>query len=56
MVTYFKYLGRLLTASDDYWPEVLGNLWKSRKSWSQLLRILGREGSSIRVSGAVSGG
>ena len=55
MVTSFKYLVRLLTASDDYWPEVLGNLWKPRKIWAQLLKILGREGASLRVSGAGSG-
>ena len=26
MVTEFKYLGRVLTASDDYWLAVVANL------------------------------
>ena len=29
----FKYLGRILTAGDDYRPAVAGNLGKARKSW-----------------------
>ena len=28
----FKYLGRILTAADDDWPAVAGNLGKARKS------------------------
>ena len=47
----FKYLGIILTAGDDDWPEVAGNLEKSRKSWGQLQRILSREGISKRVLG-----
>ena len=35
-MTAFKYLGRVLTAGDDDWPEVLGNLSKARKSWGRL--------------------
>ena len=31
-VTYFKYFGRILTALDDNWPAVVGNLQKERKS------------------------
>ena len=31
-VTKFKYLGRVMTAGDDDWPEVAGNLVKARKS------------------------
>ena len=50
-VTSFKYLGRVLAAADDDWPEVVGNLRKVRKSWSQMARILGQEGASPRVSG-----
>ena len=50
-VTSFKYMGWVLTASDDDWPEVVGNLKKARNSWSRLTRILGREGANPRVSG-----
>ena len=49
--TYFKYLGRVLTAGDDNWLAVLGKLKKARKSWARTTRILGREGTNPRVSG-----
>ena len=44
-VTAFKYLGRVLTASDDDWPSVVDKLRKDRSRWAYLSRILGREGS-----------
>ena len=47
----FKYLGRLMTAGDDDWPEVVGNLVKPQNSWGRLLPILSREGADKRVSG-----
>ena len=50
-VTSFKYLGRVMTAGDDTWTAVAGNLRKSKKSWVQMTRILGREGSYPNVSG-----
>ena len=50
-VTDFKYLGRILTASDENWTSVVGNIWKARKIWSQLTSILGRYGAIPRVSG-----
>ena len=31
LVTSFKYLGSIMTASDDDWPLVVGNLKKFRK-------------------------
>ena len=31
-VTEFKYLGRVLTAGNEDWPEVVGNLGKALKS------------------------
>ena len=37
-----KYLGRVLTASDDYWTVVVVNLRKSRSQWARLPRILGQ--------------
>ena len=47
----FKYLGRVMTAGDDDWPAVAGNLSKARKSWGRLSRILFREGADARVLG-----
>ena len=43
-VPSFKYLGRILTAGDDDWPAVTGNLGKAQKSWGRLQQILSREG------------
>ena len=51
-VTEFKYLGRVLTANGDNWPAVVGNLRKARRSWGQLLQVLGREGADPKVSRA----
>ena len=50
-VTAFRYLGQVLTAGDDDWITVVGNLVKARKSWGQLSRILIREGGNTKVSG-----
>ena len=41
MVTLFKYLGRFMTAGDDDWPAVVGNLRKAWNSWARMTRILG---------------
>ena len=50
-VTNFKYLGRVMTAGDDDWLAVAGNLVNARKIWGRLARILSREGADKRVSG-----
>ena len=49
-MTSFRYLGQMLTAGDDYWLVVVGNLGKARNSWGWLLRTLGREGADPKVS------
>ena len=49
-VTEFKYLGRVLTNTDDDWSEVAGNIRKERANWGRLARILGREGADPKVS------
>ena len=49
-VTEFRYLGRILTNTDDYWPAVAGNIRKARVTWGRLARILGREGADPKVS------
>ena len=49
-VLEFRYLGRLLAATDDDWPEVAGNIQKARVSWGHLAWVLGREGTYPKVS------
>ena len=50
IVSSFSYLGRTLTATDDNWPAVVGNLRKEIWTWERLLRIPGREvGGRISV-------
>ena len=49
-VSEFRYLGRLLTAKDDDWPEVAGNIRKALVSWGRLAQVLGREGADPKVS------
>ena len=49
-VTEFRYLGRILTATDDNWLEVAGNIKKARRSWGRMSWVLGREGADPKVS------
>ena len=49
-VSKFRYLGWLLTATDDDWPEVARNIRKAQVSWRRLARVLGREGADLKVS------
>ena len=49
-VSEFRYLGRLLTATDDDWPAMAGNIRKARVNWGRLARVLGREGADPKVS------
>ena len=42
-----------MTAVDNDWPAVAGNLVKARKSWGRLERIPIREGADKRVSGTL---
>ena len=39
-VLEFKYLWRILTATDNDWTAVAGNLKKARRSWGRLARVL----------------
>ena len=48
-VTTFRYLGRVMTAGDGYWPAVVGNLKKARNIWGRLLQILSWEGEYAKV-------
>ena len=49
-VSEFRYFGQLLTATDDDWPAVAGNIRKAWVIWGRLARVLGREGATPKVS------
>ena len=49
-VLEFRYIRRLLTAIDDDWPAVAGNIKKAGRSWVRLARVFGREGAEPKVS------
>ena len=49
-VKEFRYLGRILTSTDNDWPAVARNLQRARATWGRLTRILGREGADPKVS------
>ena len=51
MVTSLEYLVQVFTAFADDCTAVVGNLWKARKIWTHMAKILGREGASPWVSG-----
>ena len=52
-VTSFKYLGRVLSASDENCPAVVQNLWQAQQKWVWLSRVLIREGVDDRTSGRI---
>ena len=49
-VDSFKYLGRVLHGSDEYWPVVCRNIWRVRQVWGWLGKFLSREGADLIVS------
>ena len=54
LVPRFTYLGRVMTAGDDDWTAVAGNLAKARKIWGRMQGVLRREGATPRISGNFS--
>ena len=50
-VSSFRYLRRVLTAGDDDWLVVVGNLANAWKNWGRLYQILIREGADLKVAG-----
>ena len=52
-VTYFRYLGRVLSENNNYWLEVVLNLRNSRCKWARLTRVLSREGADTRTLGQI---
>ena len=51
MVTPFQYLGRVILAADNDWPEVARNLSRARAVQKRMKGILSREGAEPRMSG-----
>ena len=51
LVSLFKYLGQVLTASDNDWTVLMGNLRKACMNWAKLLRVLGRKVANTWVLG-----
>ena len=49
MASSFKYMGRVLTAEDDDWAEVILNLRKLQKRWAKMLQILVWYGDNVRL-------
>ena len=49
-VSEFRYLGRILTATDNDWLAVAENIKKERRSWGRLDWVLVREGADPKVS------
>ena len=54
MGTSFKYLGRVISAPDYDWLEVIRNLEKARAVWRRIVRILIRDGVMPWVSRLLS--
>ena len=50
-VNSFKYLRCLLTSMENYWPEVVINIHKARKSWARMSQILGWYGADVWTTG-----
>jgi hypothetical protein len=49
-VSKVLYLGRLLSSTDDDWPDVVKNLVKARRQWDTISRVLIRDGATPRIS------
>ena len=54
MVTSLRYLGRVILAADNNWPEVVSKFSRTRAVWKRMTRILSREGADPQVSGFLS--
>ena len=52
-VTSSKYLGRVLSAADNDWPEVVHKLWRARQKWARLYLVLIREGADAQTLGRI---
>ena len=48
-VAAFKYLGRILTATDKNWTAVVVNLRNARNKWAPMYRIIWQEGENQKT-------
>jgi hypothetical protein len=46
----FIYLGRMLSSSDEDWPDVNKNLVKARRKWDLISHVQRREGADPRIT------
>ena len=46
-----KYLGHIISSTDDNWTAVYHNLHRAKGKWGEMVRILGREGADRRTTG-----
>ena len=46
----FKYLGQVISETDDDWPAVVRNLARAKTVWRRMSYILSREGATPWVS------
>ena len=52
-VNSFKYIGWIIMAVDDDWPELVRDLQKARCKWAWLTRVMGREGVDAQTLGQI---
>ena len=50
LVIYFKYIGRVISAVDENWQELVNNLHRARQKWARLTRVLIWKGADARTS------
>ena len=50
MVTSFKYLWRVILATDDHWPAVVITVARAKMAWRRMSRIFSREVATPCVS------
>ena len=51
MVTSFKYLWRVISATYDHWPAVVITVARAKTAWRRMSRIFSREVATHQVSG-----
>ena len=51
MVTFFQYLGQVISAADDDWPALVRNFLRARELLNSMVVVLSREGAEPRMSG-----
>ena len=48
-VTSLKYLEKIISSTDNKWPEVDWNMQQARQKWGRMVNILGRDGAYKRM-------